>query len=155
MQEDAREIIALGSEFRKRGPSRPSIADLEAMLRRLVRVDTSATAPIDALGALRAGRAQPDGFVRLFVAVLRASGVPSRLVIGVSPLGDQLRTHVWAEVRESRGTGWLAVDPLFGRVPASTSLIRLSFGGSSHPEEMLALLADVTFIALGHSESLP
>jgi hypothetical protein len=155
MQDNAREIIALGSQLRGTGPTRAALAALAATLHRIVRIDTSATAPFDALGALRAGRAQPDGFARLFVAVLRASGVPSRLVIGVSPLGDKLRTHAWAEVRESRGAGWLAVDPVFGHMPASTTLIRLSVGGSSHPEEMLALLADVKFIALGHSEILP
>ncbi len=155
IQDDAREIVALGAEFRLRGPTRESLAQLSAMLHRRVRVDTSITAPLDALGALRTGRAQPDGFVRLFVAVLRASGVPSRMVTGVSPAGDELFTHVWAEVSETRGTGWFAVDPLLGRVPASTALIRLGIGGSSHPEEMLPLLADVKFTVLVRPEMLP
>jgi hypothetical protein len=155
IQDDDRDILALGTEFRLRGPTRPSLADLAATLRGMIRIDTSAAAPLDAMGALRTRRAQPDGLVRLYVAVLRASGVPARMVIGVSPQGSALRTHAWAEVRESRGTGWLAVDPLLGRVPAATSLIRVAHGGSSHPGEMLALLADVRFIDLGHSESLP
>lgn len=155
IQDDAGEILLLGSHIRAQGPTRQSLAELADTLRRLVRIDTSATAPFDALGALKAGRAQPDGFVRLYVAVLRASRVPARMVIGVSPEGDALRTHAWAEVRESRGTDWLAVDPVLGRVPATPSLIRLAYGGSSHPEEMLALLADVRFLDLGHSEILP
>lgn len=155
IQEDAREVFLLGSRFRTQGPTRESLRELADTLRRLVRIDTSAAAALDATGALKTHRAQPDGFVRLYVAVLRASGVPARMVIGISPAGDELRTHAWAEVRESHGTGWLAVDPVLGRVPASTSLVRLAYGGSSHPEEMLALLADVKFIDLGPSEILP
>ena len=155
IQEEERAIFLLGSRFRTQGPTRVSLKELADTLRRMVRIDTSATAPIDARGALEMGRAQLDGLVRLYVAVLRASGVPARMVIGVSVPGRQLRTHAWAEVRESRGAGWLAVDPAFGQVPASTSLVRLAYGGSSHPEAMLALLADVKFIDLGPSEIVP
>jgi hypothetical protein len=155
IQEDGREIFLLGSRFRTQGPTRESLRELADTLRRLVRIDTSAVAALDAVGALKTHRAQPDGFVRLYLAVLRVSGVPARMAIGISPAGNQLRTHAWAEVRESRGTGWLAVDPVLGRVPASTSLVRLAYGGSSHPEAMLALLADVKFIDLGPSEIRP
>jgi hypothetical protein len=155
IQQEAHDIFLLGSHIRTQGPTRPALLELADTLRRLVRIDTSATAAFDALGALTHRRAQPDGLVRLYVAVLRASGVPARMVIGVAPAGDQLRTHAWAEVRESRGTGWLAIDPVLGGVPASTSLIRLAYGGSSHPDAMMVFLADVKFIDLGPSEKLP
>ncbi len=155
IQEGDQGIVLLGSSLRGEGPTRKALRELAATIRRRVRIDTSLAGALDARGALKAGRAQPDGLVRLYVAVLRAAGVPARLVIGVSPRGEELRTHAWAEVRESGGAGWLAVDPVLGRVPASTSLIRLAYGGSSHPEEMLALLADVKFIDLGPSEILP
>jgi hypothetical protein len=149
------DIYRLGSSLRELGPTRQALRELAATLRRRVKVDTSSAASLDARGALRTGRAQPDGLVRLYVAVLRASGVPARMVTGVSPMGEELRTHSWAEVRDSAGVGWLAVDPVLGRVPASTSLIRIGYGGSSQPEEMLALLADVKFIDRGSPEILP
>lgn len=155
IQDDAVEIELLGSRFRAIGPSRRSFMELADLLRRLVRIDTSVAAPFDAVGALQARRAQPDGFVRLYVAVLRASGVSARMVVGVLPGGDALRTHAWVEVREPGGAGWLAIDPILGRLPASPALIRLSYGGSSRPEDMLALLADVRFIDLGQPEILP
>jgi hypothetical protein len=145
----------LGARFLAQGPTRQALTSLADTLRRLVRIDTSVAAPFDAIGALQAGRAQPDGLVRLYVAVLRAAGIPARMVVGVAPAGDTLRTHAWVEAHAPSGTGWLAVDPVLGRLPAAPSLIRLTFGGSSRPEEMLALLADVRFIELGQQESLP
>ena len=153
IQTEARQIVRLGTRLRSKGATRLLLNELSDTLRRLVRIDTSATAALDAAGALKEGRAGPDGFVRLYVSILQAAQVPARMVIGVAPAGDGLRTHAWAEVREAGGSGWLAVDPLLGRVPASTSLIRLAYGGSSHPEDMLMLLADVKFIDLDSSEN--
>ena len=114
-----------------------------------VRVDTSATAAEDALGTLSAHAGRPDGVARLFVALLRASGVPSRYVIGIYPQGDSLLTHAWVEIWSSLAGGWYAVDPVSGNVAANTGLIRLAMGGSSHPDEMLFMLANARLTDLG------
>jgi hypothetical protein len=90
--------------------------------------------------------ARPDGIARLFAAVLRASNVSARYVVGVDPRGDTLWTHAWVEVWIPAANGWAAVDPVSGRAVASTGLIRLAFAGSSHPEEMLALVANARFV---------
>lgn len=117
--------------------------------RALARVDTSAAAPEDALGTLGAKTGRPDGITRLFVALLRASGVPARYVIGVYPHADTMLTHSWAEVWSETAGGWYALDPVSGAVAANTGLIRLALAGSSHPDEMLALLANARLTELG------
>jgi hypothetical protein len=108
----------------------------------LVRVDTAASEPEDALGTLAAKMGRPDGVARLFVALLRASGVPARYVVGVYPHDDTMLTHSWAEIWSETAGGWYAVDPVSGAASANTGLIRLAFAGSSHPDEMLALIAN-------------
>lgn len=115
----------------------------------LARVDTSLAAPEDALGTLGAKRGRPDGITRLFVALLRASGVPARYVIGVYPDSDGLLTHSWTEIWSTTAGGWYAVDPVSDAVSANTGLIRLALAGSSHPDEMLAMLANARLTEIG------
>ena len=125
---------------------------LPAMLlafRALAHVDTAAGAAEDALGTLGAHAGRSDGIARLFVALLRASGVPSRYVIGVYPRGDSLLTHAWVEIWSTQAGGWYAVDPVTGNAAANTGLIRLAVGGSSHPDEMLAMIANARLTDLG------
>lgn len=115
----------------------------------LVRVDTALGSPEDALSTLGAKRGRPDGITRLFVAFLRASGVPSRYVIGIYPQHDTLLTHSWAEIWSENAGGWYAVDPVSSHARANSGLIRLAFGGSSHPDEMLAMLANARLTEIG------
>jgi hypothetical protein len=120
-----------------------------AAFRQLARVDTAAAAPEDALGTLGAKVGRPDGLTRLFVALMRASGVPTRYVVGVYPHADTMLTHSWAEIWSETAGGWYAVDPVSGAASANTGLIRLALAGSSHPDEMLALLANARLTELG------
>ncbi len=122
--------------------SRDRLPDFIAAFHLLVRVDTAAAEPEDALGTLAAKVGRPDGVTRLFVALLRASGIPARYVVGVYPHDDTMLTHSWAEIWSETAGGWYAVDPVSGMAAANTGLIRLAFAGSSHPDEMLALIAN-------------
>lgn len=120
--------------------------DLRTLSRELlqrIRVDTATTLPVDAAGALRTGRARPDGLARLGAALLRHHGVPARYVVGVMPVGDTLYSHAWVEVpgRSNLSDTW---DPLTGR-RASSGLVRLARAGSSHPLDLLPAVADVRF----------
>lgn len=64
----------------------------------------------DALTALRLGEASCNGRSRLFVALMRAQGVPARLVGGLVLKGGKRRTsHQWVEVRA--GSHWIPMDP--------------------------------------------
>ncbi|MES1259364.1 MAG: transglutaminase-like domain-containing protein, partial [Gemmatimonadota bacterium] len=142
IQHDALAIAKARRSIVSDGSNDDPIPALPAAFHSLVHVDTAATAPEDALGTLGRRGGRPDGIARLFVALSRSAGVPARYVVGVYPHGDSLLTHAWAEVWSASANGWTAVDPVAGHAIANTGLIRLAIGGSSHPDEMLALLAN-------------
>jgi hypothetical protein len=131
---------------------RERLPEFMAAFHKLVRVDTSAGASVDALGTLGGHSGTPDGVTRLFVALLRASGVPARYVVGVYARDTTMLTHAWAEIWSSSAGGWYAVDPVSGTVAANTGLLRLAFSGSSHPDELIALVANARLTELGRKE---
>lgn len=74
----------------------------------------------DALTALRLGEASCNGKSRLFAALARGAGIPTRLVGGLILSGGEKRTsHQWAEAYV--GGHWVPFDPTnrhFARLPA-------------------------------------
>ena len=74
----------------------------------------------DALTALRLGEASCNGKSRLFVALARLNGIPSRLVGGVIlDTGVKRTSHQWVEAHV--GGRWVPFDPLnghFAELPA-------------------------------------
>lgn len=134
-------------------PGREAVARVAAEIPKLAAVDTSRLAADDASRTLAAKRGRPDGLVRLFVAILRAHGLEARYVNGVLARGDTLYTHAWAEVWDATTFGWYAVDPVFGRATAGTSLIRLGFAGSSHPDDLRPIVGQGRFIPLDSTEA--
>jgi transglutaminase-like putative cysteine protease len=139
-------VVALALEV-KDAVAGSDWASVITAIRRRVTVDTSATAPSDAAGALAVGRASADGMARLFVALVRANRGSARYAVGVRPAGDTLYTHAWAEVF-AVGRGWRAVDPARGHAAAHTDLIRIAWAGSSHPDDFLPVIADVRFTSV-------
>lgn len=144
VQRDAPAIVALAAELRVaiEGQDWPRIA---AELARRVAVDTAVTATEDALATLETGRGRPDGFARLFAAVVQAGGGSARYVVGIAPRGEVLYSHAWVEVRDPLRRAWVAVDPVRGGGRAATDLIRLAWAGSSHPDDLMPYVADVRF----------
>ena len=72
------------------------------------------TAHADALSVLTTGRGDRSGKTRALVAVLRAVGIPARMVGGIQ-LGERSREHptlYWAEVY--LGERWVPMDPTGG-----------------------------------------
>ena len=120
---------------------------IASAIARRIALDTSYAAPVDALTTLREKRGRADGMARLFVAVARSIDIPARYVTGFTAVDGALRTHAWAEIWDQRN-GWYAIDPVTGAANASTALIRLGFAGSSHPEDLVPILADVRLTAL-------
>ena len=153
IQEDAGALVALARRLAAEPITRETMPALVARFHQMIRVDTAVTAPDDALGtfAARAGRA--DGVARLFVALLRDEGISARYVIGVYPRSDGMLTHAWVEVWSQPLGGWYAVDPASGAAIANTGLVRLAFAGSSHPDELMALVANARLVQLAGRET--
>jgi transglutaminase-like putative cysteine protease len=67
------------------------------------------------------------------------------VVTGVAVLPEGVFAHSWSELWLG---GWVAVDPTFGHVPASTSLIRIAIGERSRPFDLLPLVGSARFLPL-------
>lgn len=72
----------------------------------------------------------------LMSALLRASGLPTRIVDGVVVDGVNAGYHEWVEV--DLGGGFIAVDPTFNAWPAGPQRLKLA-EGSTLPDEHLTL----------------
>lgn len=94
---------------------------------------TDAPSPLDTLKS-RKGNCQAHA--RLYAALARAAGIPTRFVSGLVHMeGKGLLYHSWAEsfVQGS----WIQVDPTFGQVPADATHVKLVEGET--PDEMAAI----------------
>jgi len=73
----------------------------------------------------------------LAAALLRASGVPTKIAVGVLYFEGRFYYHAWLEVFWGR---WMAVDPVLGQVPADATHIRFLTGGLSRQTDMVRLI---------------
>ena len=62
----------------------------------------------------------------LLLALLRAAGIPSRMALGVTLLGDRFFYHAWVEAY--LGRKWVSLDPTFNQVPADATHLKLAEG---------------------------
>lgn len=81
---------------------------------------------LGALAALEKGEGDCTEFSDLFIALSRASGIPARFLEGVTCCTENgyqagENKHDWAEVYLP-GTGWVPVDPTWGRHPNKREL---------------------------------
>ena len=95
------------------------------------------TEPTGFLTVLRDRRAGLEGKVALMVALARQAGYPARAVTGVDVSDSTLPAHSWVEVWRD---GWQTVDPVFGNVPASAYLLRVTEGTGAHPLVLVPLI---------------
>jgi transglutaminase-like putative cysteine protease len=123
--------------------------DPEATVRRLVAwiaksitLDPTPTAPLLPRRVLQERRAGAEGMSALLVDLTRAAGLTARPVAGAASIGGRIYGHAWVEVLVDGA--WLAVDPSFGQVPASPSLIRLTIGGGGRAIDVVPLLGSAT-----------
>jgi hypothetical protein len=88
---------------------------------------------------LKRGSGNCQGHTRLYTALARAAGVPTRIVSGlVYAPGKGFLYHSWAESYINNGkNGWIPVDPTQGEAPANPTHIKLVQGGT--PDDMGAL----------------
>jgi hypothetical protein len=98
-------------------------------------IGESVTDSQTSLEVLRIRQGNCQSHARLYAALARAAGIPTRFVSGIVYLpGKGFLYHSWAESYAGR---WLAVDPTFGQVPADLTHIKLVEGDS--PGEMAAI----------------
>jgi hypothetical protein len=97
-------------------------------------VTESAAGDHSPLETARLKKGNDQSRVRLYAALARAAGIPTRTVAGLTYVaGKGFLYHCWAE---SNVGAWLAVDPGSGQVPADATHIKLAEGDP--PAELAA-----------------
>ena len=86
---------------------------------------------------LRTRRGDCNEHTRLFTALARAVGIPTRIATGVAYVNGKFYYHAWPEVRLR---DWVAVDPTFGQFPADAAHLRFVRGGLTRQGELLRLV---------------
>jgi transglutaminase-like putative cysteine protease len=94
------------------------------------RVEGAVTDAHSALETLRTGKGNCQAHARLYLALARAAGIPSRMVSGLVWVPEKgFLYHSWAE---SLADGnWISIDPTFGQVPADATHVKLVEGDST------------------------
>jgi hypothetical protein len=93
-----------------------------------------------ALAVLHSRRGDCNEHAQLFVALVRALGIPARVASGLLYLNGKFYYHAWAEVWLG---AWVATDPTFGQFPADAAHLRLVVGGLSRQSELLQLMGNL------------
>jgi hypothetical protein len=94
----------------------------------------------NALAVLHSRRGDCNEHAQLFVALVRALGIPARVASGLLYLNGKFYYSAWAEVWLG---AWVAADPTFGQFPADAAHLRLVVGGLSRQSELLQLMGNL------------
>jgi transglutaminase-like putative cysteine protease len=84
----------------------------------------------------------------LLAALCRASGIPTKVVVGLVYLNGAFYYHAWNEVLLDR---WVPVDATFGEFPAGALRVRLAEGEISKQAEILGLVGRLQIKILEYS----
>lgn len=79
----------------------------------------------------------------LYVAMVRALGIPARIAVGLVSVHGAFYYHAWPEVYLTEGTTrglWLPVDPTLNQFPADATHLRLARGGLDRQAVILPLI---------------
>ena len=106
----------------------------------------------DALSTLNTRRGDCNEHASLFAALARASGLPTRMVAGVTFARGAFYYHAWNEVCTDRG--WLSVDTTTNQIPADLTHIRFVHGEFQDQMRISALLGNLSITPLSDAETI-
>jgi transglutaminase-like putative cysteine protease len=107
--------------------------------------EPSLTIP-SARDVLRTRRGDCNEHAVLVAALVRAAGVPARIVAGLAYAGDGFYYHAWNEVWLD---GWVSADAVFDQMPVDATHVKLLEGG---PERHVGLAEIVGRLGLTRLE---
>jgi len=124
------------------------LADVVGFVTRRVLLDEDDRGAQDALAVLARGRSRCSGRANLAVGLLRASGIPARVVQGLLLHDHGARWHRWGEAW--LGAGWVPFDPGASAGVVSVRYLPLRSGADAVPLHAVRLVAvdDRGFAAL-------
>jgi len=96
-----------------------------------------------------------DEFSRLFTAMARLIGIPTRIIIGYAYDGGEWVPHAWAEVY-NKGWGWVELDPTHGEF-LNLDALRIRTGTGADQEEtrdMILASGDTDNLSMSSSTTI-
>ncbi|MGB5156559.1 transglutaminase-like domain-containing protein [Desulfobacterium sp. N47] len=94
----------------------------------------------DAVSTLKNKAGDCNEHAVLMAALSRAAGIPARVEAGLVYLNGSFYYHAWNSLYFGR---WVAIDPLFGQIPADATHIRFSSGGPKEQLDILSILGKI------------
>jgi len=85
----------------------------------------------------------------LLTALLRASGIPARITVGIVYANDDgFYYHAWCEVYLGK---WFSIDPTMGQIPADATHIAISRGSSAEQAKIMTVMGKIDINILSTS----
>jgi len=103
--------------------------------------EPSLTIP-SARDVLRTRRGDCNEHAVLVAALVRAVGVPARVVAGVAYAGDGFYYHAWNEVWLD---GWVSADAVFQQLPVDATHVKLLEGGPERHVQLAQVIGRLAF----------
>ena len=83
----------------------------------------------------------------LLTALLRASGIPARLCIGLVYTRGMFFYHAWCEIYVGE---WISADPTLNQMPADVSHVKLAEGGLDSQVKVIGLMGKIELEILAY-----
>jgi hypothetical protein len=100
-----------------------------------------------AVEVLLSRRGDCNEHATLFAALARASGIPTKLCLGVVYMDGRFYYHAWNAVYCGK---WIELDPTFGLNPADAARLRIIEGDLSQQNRLLPALGNIKIEILEH-----
>jgi hypothetical protein len=100
-----------------------------------------------ALEVLRSGVGDCNEHATLLTALLRASGIPARICIGLVYTRDKFYYHAWTEAYVGK---WVSMDATLNQMPADATHIKLFEGNLDKQVEIAGLIGSLQLEVLAY-----
>jgi transglutaminase-like putative cysteine protease len=102
----------------------------------------------NALDVLKTKKGDCNEHAVLFAALARASGIPTKVVMGTIYIDGRFYYHAWNEVFLGK---WVAVDSTYGQLPADATHIKLIEGDLKKSGEIMKVVGKIKIKVLDAS----
>lgn len=89
---------------------------------------------------LRSKRGDCNEHTTLYTALARASGIPTRIALGLTYKDGFFYYHAWPEIFLN---DWIAVDPTLGQFPADAAHIRITTGDIDKQMQIMSVVGKI------------
>ena len=106
---------------------------------RNIRKTPALTIPM-ATEVLKSRRGDCNEHTTLYTALARASGIPTRIALGLTYKDGYFYYHAWPEIFIGQ---WIAIDPTLGQFPADAAHMRITTGDIDKQMQILSVIGKI------------